>query len=142
MLLDVSSSNYPITATDITIGSNGIINARVSTITCSGNYNPSLGNFVSGTSTVIMTGISKTLTLAAGQNPYNLQVTGSTILAQDTNVTNSFILSGTLTQNNHWLYYYGDAMILSGGSWDGNLNLTGANAHTVVFTGPMPSWIY
>jgi len=51
--LDTSASNYALTAGNITIGTRGIFNARGSTIICGGNWDSSVGTFISGTSIVV-----------------------------------------------------------------------------------------
>jgi len=88
--LDLSSSNHNLSATDITIGTRGILNGRASTITCSGNWDSSAGTFTAGTSTLVMTGSSKTIKTANTNGaPYNFQESGTTTTSSSVNVTHS-----------------------------------------------------
>jgi len=88
--LDLSASNYALSATDITIGTRGILNGRASTITCSGNWDSSAGTFTAGTSTLVMSGSSKTIKTAnANGAPYNFQESGTTTTSSSINITHS-----------------------------------------------------
>jgi len=77
--VDVSTSNYSISAKDITIATRGILNARASTIDCAGDWNVS-GTFTEGTSTVRLIGADAYVDLPAGQKFYNLTVGSSGLL--------------------------------------------------------------
>jgi hypothetical protein len=90
MTLDLTASNYALSATDITIGTRGILNGRASTITCSGNWDSSAGTFTAGTSTLIMSGTSKTIKTANTNGAlYNLQESGTTTTSSSVNITHS-----------------------------------------------------
>jgi len=88
--LDLTTSNYALSATDITIGTRGIINGRASTITCSGNWDSSAGTFTAGTSTLVMSGSSKTIKTANTNGAlYNFQESGTTTTSSSINITHS-----------------------------------------------------
>jgi len=90
MTLDLSASNYALSATDITIGTRGIINGRASTITSSGNWDSSAGTFTAGTSTLVMSGATKTIKTANSNGaPYNFQESGTTTTSSSVNITHS-----------------------------------------------------
>jgi len=93
MTLDLSASNHALSATDITIGTRGILNGRASTITCSGNWDSSAGTFTAGTSTLIMSGTSKTIKTANTNGaPYNLTISGTVSTLSSLNVTNNLTI--------------------------------------------------
>ena len=102
MTLDLSTSNYALSATSITIGTRGIIKGRGSTITCAGNWDSSVGAFTRDTSTVIMSGTTKTLKANAVQGPgfQNLTIAGGATITLLSNVYVDiyFIETGTLTR--------------------------------------------
>jgi len=96
--LDLSSSNYALSATDITIGTRGILNGRASTITCSGNWDSSAGTFTAGTSTLVMSGSSKTIKTANTNGaPYNFQESGTTTTSSSINITHSLTVDSGKT---------------------------------------------
>ena len=98
--LDLSVSNYALSANGVTVGAGGILNGRYSTITCSGNWDSSAGTFTEGTSTVIMSGTTKTIKTANTNGElYNLQVRGAVASLSSLNVTNNLTVdvSKTLT---------------------------------------------
>jgi len=95
--LDLSASNYALSCAGLTVGTRAILNARASLITCSGNFDSSAGTFTEGTSTVEMTGASKTLKTGAGQSFYNLDISGTISTTSSVNVTHDLDVSGTLT---------------------------------------------
>jgi hypothetical protein len=91
MTLDLSTNNYPLSATDITIGTRGAINGRASFISCSENWDSSAG-FISGTSNLSMTGNSKIIeTAGSGGGLYNLTIAG--LIATESNLTISHDLT-------------------------------------------------
>jgi hypothetical protein len=96
--LDLSVNNYALSATDITIGTRGIINGRASTITSSGNWDSSAGTFTAGTSTLVMTGSSKTIKTANTNGaPYNFQESGTTTTSSSINITHSLTVDNGKT---------------------------------------------
>jgi hypothetical protein len=62
--LDLSSSNYSLSATDIMVGPGGILDGRGSVISCAGNWDSSDGSFTQGSSKLYMTGGRSGNTLA------------------------------------------------------------------------------
>lgn len=101
--LDLSASNYALSAIDITIGTRGIINARASTIPCLGNWDSSAGTFTKATSTVKFTGSSKTLK-TAGTGFYNLIIEAGASYTLQSNVkTENYWKNGTLILNGNTL---------------------------------------
>lgn len=99
LTVDLSSNNYALSATNITIGTRGILNARASQITASGNWDSSAGTFTAGTSTVHLTGTSKTLKIA-GTRFNNLVIeSGATIQLLSNVKTNYLWNNGTLDLN-------------------------------------------
>jgi hypothetical protein len=128
MTLDLSASNYALSATDITIGIRGILNGRGSTITCSGSWDSSAGTYTVGTSILIMTGASKTLKLGS-ESLYKLQVnTGATITASSNlPVTYSETITGTLTLGSYTNTISGSqasCFNAHGGTWTGTVTIT------------------
>jgi hypothetical protein len=97
LTLDTSTNNYSLSATSITTGTRGILNARASAIGCSGNWASSVGTFTQGTSTVTLSGTGSTVTTGTGQSFYDLAVSGTYTAASSINVTNDLEVSGTLT---------------------------------------------
>lgn len=95
--LDLSASNYALTAAEITIGAGGSINGRGSVITDSGNWDSSAGTFTYGTSNLIMSGSSKTLKMVGGQSLYDLNVTGATSLLSSIAILHNFTMASTLS---------------------------------------------
>ncbi len=111
--LDTSGSSFSVAVTgNITIG--GTLNGNASSVTSEGNWDSSGGIYNYGTSTVAMTGISKTIVTTASGNPwtprfYNLTIGANgqnpqaSITAQTASpvsgfmVTNALIIWGTLT---------------------------------------------
>lgn len=88
----LSTDNYSLSATHITIGNRGTIDARDATITCSG-WNSEAGSFDSGTSTVIFGDTSSVndCRLAPGQSFCNLSVSdGAYVLFNDTTEVDGF----------------------------------------------------
>ena len=98
MAIDLSASNYALSATDITIGTRGILNGRGSVITCNGTFDSSAGAFTQGTSTLIM-GATGNLKCAA-DGGYNLRVAEgvTTTLTAALNVYKDLRNMGTLTR--------------------------------------------
>ena len=96
--LDLSASNFDLSATDITIGVGGVLNARGSEIYCSG-LDSSAGVFTQGTSALNLTGATKTLKLASPYALNDLTVeAGATItLASNIIVAGDFLQSGALS---------------------------------------------
>ena len=105
MTLDTSTSNYALNATSITIGALGILLGRASTITCAGNLDSSAGTFTVATSSLIMTGSSKTLKLASPYALNDLTVgTGASItLASNAVVAGNFVQTGALSISTYTL---------------------------------------
>ncbi len=105
MTLDLSTSNYSLSATDITIGTRGILLGRASSITCSGSWDSSAGSFVQGTSTLHLTGSGKTLKRATGQAFYWLSVDAGANYTMLSNITtNYYFQGGALVKNGYSLY--------------------------------------
>ena len=95
--LDLSNSNYPLSATNITLSNNAFLNARASTIICSGNWDSSLGTFIEGTSSVYMTGTDKTIKTESSNSFYNLESSGTLTTESSVNVSHNLNISDTLT---------------------------------------------
>jgi len=93
----LSASNYSVSATLITIGANGILIGRGSTITCSG-FDSSAGMFTQGTSTLITTANGNLKMTAAGA--YNLRIADgvTTTLTAALNIYKDLRVMGTLTR--------------------------------------------
>ncbi|KKN46860.1 hypothetical protein LCGC14_0668720 [marine sediment metagenome] len=75
----LDTNGQALTCADLTLIANSTITGGASTITASGDVDLSAGTFTEGTSTMAMTGTSKTLTLASNQEVYNLTVTGTVV---------------------------------------------------------------
>jgi hypothetical protein len=136
--LDLSGTNYALTAAGITIGASGVINGRDSIITCSGNWDSSLGTFTKGTSTVIMSGVGKTLKTAT-TGFYTLNLTGSSTFQSHIWASNSLNVTGTVTQATYRLNVSGSASnaLIATGSWDGSIYLNGTGlSYSVTITAP------
>lgn len=58
---DLSATNYALSATDIMIGTRGILKGRASQINCSGNFDSNAGSYLPESSSLHLAGISKTL---------------------------------------------------------------------------------
>ena len=85
--VDLSSNNYNLSTTDITIGTRGILNGRTSIIECSGDWDSSAGTFTQGTSTVLLTGASKTLAMNAADSFFNVTIAEGASYTMDTDTT-------------------------------------------------------
>ncbi len=109
MTLDLSANNYSLSATSITMGTRGILNARASSITCSGSWDSSAGSFVQGTSFVHLTGVSNTLKRATGQEFYSLSTESGASYTMLSNITTyNYWGNGTLAKNGYALYINND----------------------------------
>jgi len=135
MTLDLSSSNYNLTTTALTIGNNGILNGRMSTITCSDNWTSSAGTFIRGYSTVYMSGVGKTLTTNPLQGFWDLVFPfgSSTTLANDV-WAEGCGFSGTLTQAGHLINVSGagEFALTATGAWDGDIYLNGTGTQYTI----------
>ena len=90
LTLDLSASNYDLSATVITMGARGIINARGSSVSCSGAWDSSAGTFTAGTSTVYLTGTGSTVKTANSNGAfYDLVLGGTYTTTSSVNVTHS-----------------------------------------------------
>jgi PKD repeat protein len=152
--LDVSASNYALSATDITIGTRGILIGRDSAITSSGNVDFVNGTFYQNSSSFLMNagGYAK---LASSQQFHNLIVNGtgsrlfvatgdlmkvaenltvnsgcSASLQNNSYVMQSLVNNGAITQNSKRLNITGSSSTpLTGyGTFDGDLYLNGSTA--------------
>lgn len=109
-ILTTTGSNYNISCGSLTVNSGGTMTANASTITVSGDWDTSTGTFTYGTSTVIMTGTSKTISPASGFR-YNAKFyiltidTGASVTLSSTdfgltnlNVNGTFTLTGKIVE--------------------------------------------
>jgi PKD repeat protein len=164
MRLDLSASNYALSATNITIGTRGILNGSASTITCSGNWDSTNGTFNQNTSSVLMNvgGYAK---LASGQRFHNLTINGtgsrlfvatgdsmkvadnltvnsgsSVSLQNNSFVMNQVVNSGAIIQNGKRLNITGSSTTpLTGyGTFDGDLYLNGSTASSYEIQTSLP----
>jgi hypothetical protein len=105
LTLDLSASNYALSCTDLTIGTRGILNGRGSQITASGLFDSSAGSFIPGTSSLHLTGTSKTLKTdgTSGFNKLFVEAGASYTLASNIHTTN-FWKNGTLALGGKVLY--------------------------------------
>jgi hypothetical protein len=96
--LDLSASNFALTAKTITVGVRGILNARGSVVTSNGTFDSSAGTFTQGTSTLIM-GANANLVLAVA-GCYHLRVASgvTATLTAALNVYKDLRVLGTLTR--------------------------------------------
>lgn len=136
--LDLSATNYALTAVDITIGASGVINGRGSIITCSGNWDSSLGTFTKGTTTVIMSGVAKTLKVAT-VGFYALNLTGSITLQSAIWASSALNIAGTITQATYRINVSGSASnaLIATGSWNGDIYINGTGlSYSVAITAP------
>jgi len=134
MTLDLSTSNYALSATSITIGTRGILNARESTITCSGNWDSSAGTFTRGYSTVSMTGVGKTLKTGT-QGFWNLVFPFASSTTLQSKVWAEGIgFSGSLTQAGYLINVSGagEFALTATGSWDGDIYLNGTGTQYTI----------
>jgi len=91
--LDLSTTNYNLSTASMTIGAGGILLGRGSTITVSGNWDSSAGTFTAGTSTLVMSGTTKTIKTANTNGaPYDLQISGAITTLSSLNVTNDLTI--------------------------------------------------
>jgi len=152
--LDLSASNYALSATDITIGTRGILMGRASAITSSGNMDFANGTFYQNTSSVLMNG-GGYVVIAADQQFHNLTINGtdsrlfvatgdsmrvannltvnsgcSASLQNHSYVMTSLVNNGAITQNGKRLNITGSSTTpLTGyGTFDGDLYLNGSSA--------------
>ena len=107
MTLDLSTNNYSLTATNIRIGTRGIINMRNSDITTDG-WNSAIGSFTRGTSTVIFQGNVGDVILGVGQVFHNLELKA-----------NSYTLFNQTTKIDGGLNAFGD--------WSGMIEIQDEN---------------
>jgi PKD repeat protein len=116
---DLSTGNYALGATDITIGTRGILNGSASTITCSGNFDSSAGTLNANKSALVMNGATKTIKTANTNGvPYDLQISGTVSTLSSLNVSHNLTVdsSKTFTINS------GNAFILGA---NGNASING-----------------
>ena len=86
----LDTANYKLSATTITIMVRGIINARASTVSASINWDSSAGTFTAGTSSVHLTGATKTVKTANTNGAfYDLSVEGTYTTTSSVNVTHA-----------------------------------------------------
>ncbi len=129
---------------DITIGSGGTLDASSYTITVSGNWDSSGGTFTYGTSTVVMTGSTKTMTAGSSSYDfYNLTINSGASITDnyglDIKAGGLLTVSGTFTvASGKWLLIRNTAnMTINSG---GTLTITGgiisytAEGNTGTFT--------
>jgi len=102
--LDLSSTNYALNATGITIRARGILNGRGSVITVTDDWDSANGTFTSGTSGVHFSGASGTI-YANTNRFYNMMIeTGaSTTMQTDVYVSGYFWNNGTFSKGGHTL---------------------------------------
>jgi PKD repeat protein len=154
LTLDLSASNYALSATDITVGTRGILIGRASMVTSSGNWDSVNGTFYQNTSSVLMNagGYAK---LSSTQQFHNLTVNGtgsrlfvatgdsmrvannltvnsgcSASLQNNSYVIQSVVNNGAITQNSKRLNITGSSQTpLTGyGTFDGDVYLNGSTA--------------
>jgi hypothetical protein len=90
MTLDTSVSNYPLSATSLTLGVRGGLNGRSAYILVSDYWDSSAGTFTAGTSSVHLTGAAKTLKTANTNGAfYDLSVEGTYTTTSSVNVTHA-----------------------------------------------------
>jgi len=107
--LDLSASNYALSATDITIGVRGILKGRASQITASGNFDSSAGSYLPESSSLHLTGASKILKTNGVAGFQNLFLDSSGSYTLSSNVTTyKYWGNGTLTKGSYNLYVNND----------------------------------
>jgi len=90
LTLDLSASNYAFSCAGLTVGTRGILLGRGSQITDSGAWGSSAGTFTAGTSSVHLTGATKTVKTANTNGAfYDLSVEGTYTTASSVNVTHA-----------------------------------------------------
>jgi hypothetical protein len=104
---------------DCTFGGSATLDLGSGTWSCSGNWNHRLiGTLTLGTSTVDLTGTSKTLEGDKNKNLYNLTISGTISIAAATNtrqvITNVLDITGTLTIDSDSIQINGGDLQLSG----------------------------
>ena len=101
--LTLNLNAHNLAATNITVSSRGILSGSSGTITISNNWDSFAGTFISGTSSVVFTGLGNTKT-AALQSFYNLDTTSTAVRTITSNiwVTHHKGINGTLS---HAGYY-------------------------------------
>lgn len=105
MTLDLSASNYALSAAGITIGTRGIINGRGSQIIDTGIWNSQNGTFTKGTSTVHLTGTSKNLWMESGGMFNNLIIpSGASYTLRTAGKTYNLWKNGTFTTTGKAFY--------------------------------------
>jgi len=90
--LDLSTSNHAFSCAGLTIGTRGILLGRGSRITDSGAWDSSAGTFTPGTSSVHLTGTTKTVKTAPGSSFWNLGIEGSYTSTSQLNVSNNLVI--------------------------------------------------
>jgi PKD repeat protein len=152
LTFDLSANNYALSATDITIGTRGILMGRASTIISSGNWDSTNGTFYQNSSSVAVGGYAK---IASDQQFHNLTVNGtgsrlfvatgdsmriadnltvnagcSASLQNNSYIMQSLVNNGAIIQNSKRLNITGSSSTpLTGyGTFDGDLYLNGSSA--------------
>jgi hypothetical protein len=91
LTVDLSSNNYRLSATSLTVLAQGILQGRGSNISVSNALDSSAGTFAAGTSTVYLTGTGSTVKTANANGAfYNLVVGGTYTTSSSINVTHNF----------------------------------------------------
>ena len=128
------------------VGGKGIVILDSTTVATSGNWDSSAGTVNWGTSTLNMTGTSKTLKTAIGSQPYNLQVPGTISTTSSLNITHglSIYAGGSLTIGaGKYLNWSGGGSWLNAGSIAGTgtcymgLNRTDLSITAGTITAPL-----
>jgi hypothetical protein len=164
--LDLSSSNYGLSTASLSLETRGIINARGSAISCSGNWDSYNGTYIQGTSSLTLTGTSNQYCRLANGQSFNalivsgsyrfIQTTGTfatsltanpsatVSLGQNTAITNNVTISGILTENSHTLTISGSTTnpFYCPGTFDGTVILSSsATNYSVSVSIPMGGFI-
>jgi hypothetical protein len=106
MTLDLSASNYALSATSITIGTRGILNGRGSTITCSGSFDSSASSDTAASlssAKLYLTGTTKTLKQSSVERFGSIMLSGSYTMQSNVYCAN-YWNNGTMTKAGYTLY--------------------------------------
>lgn len=108
MTLDLSASNYSLTTNGIIVGKYGILKGRTSTISSSGNFQSDWGSYLPESSSLYLTGTTKTLKTGTERITNLFLNSGSSYTMQSNIYSINYWGNGTLTKAGYTLYINND----------------------------------
>jgi hypothetical protein len=106
--VDLSASNFSLTANGISITKDGALKGRGSIISCAGTFDSSAGTFTPETSSVHLTGASKTLKTSTERITNLFIESGASYTLQSNLYTVNFWNNGTLNKAGYTVYVNND----------------------------------